>query len=83
MASSLEKGIAGESIPTRAEARHESGTAVVISTSDSLTPTAVIETHTTLPRPGGIYREYLPQEKLNEIPYLKQMQASRIRIREP
>jgi len=38
-----------------------------------VTPTVVIETHTTLPRPKGIYWEYLPQEKLDEIPYLKQI----------
>jgi 5-formyltetrahydrofolate cyclo-ligase len=36
-----------------------------------VTPTAVIETHTTLPRPKGIYWEYLNQEKLDAIPYLK------------
>ena len=38
-----------------------------------VTPTAVIETHTTLPRPKGIYWEYLPEEKLNAIPYLKKL----------
>jgi|SRR5437867_11968875 len=38
-----------------------------------VTPTLVIETHTTLPRPKGIYWEYLPEEKIDAIPYLKRM----------
>lgn len=36
-----------------------------------VTPTRVIETHTPLPRPKGIYWEYLTKEKIDEIPYLK------------
>jgi 5-formyltetrahydrofolate cyclo-ligase len=38
-----------------------------------VTPTRVIETRTTLPRPKGIYWEYLSKEKLAAIPYLKQL----------
>jgi 5-formyltetrahydrofolate cyclo-ligase len=37
-----------------------------------VTPTKVIQTHTKLPRPTGIYWEYLTKEKLDGIPYLKQ-----------
>src|SRR5262249_561238 len=36
-----------------------------------VTPTRVIQTHTQLPRPKGIYWDYLPKEKIDEIPYLK------------
>jgi 5-formyltetrahydrofolate cyclo-ligase len=36
-----------------------------------VTPTRVIETHTKLPRPRGIYWEYLTQEQIEAIPYLK------------
>jgi len=36
-----------------------------------VTPTRVIETHTKLPRPRGIYWEYLTQEQIDAIPYLK------------
>jgi 5-formyltetrahydrofolate cyclo-ligase len=36
-----------------------------------VTPTEVIETRTTLARPKGIYWEYLTEEKLAAIPYLK------------
>lgn len=42
-----------------------------------VTPTAVIETDTTLPRPKGIYWEYLPEEKIDEIPYLEQVRRNR------
>lgn len=35
-----------------------------------LTPEGVIETHTKLERPGGIYWELLPQEKIEAIPIL-------------
>ena len=38
-----------------------------------VTPTTVIETHTRLPRPEGIYWEYLTQEQIDSIPYLKQL----------
>jgi len=38
-----------------------------------VTPTAVIETHTQLPRPKGIYWEYLTQNQIDSIPYLKQL----------
>ena len=38
-----------------------------------VTPTTVIETHTKLLRPRGIYWEYLTQEKIEAIPYLKQL----------
>src|SRR5262245_5670133 len=41
-----------------------------------VTPTRVIETHTKSPRPKGIYWEYLPEEKLNTIPYLAHFRAS-------
>jgi 5-formyltetrahydrofolate cyclo-ligase len=37
-----------------------------------VTPSAVIETHTKLPRPKGIYWQSLTQEKIDAIPYLKQ-----------
>jgi 5-formyltetrahydrofolate cyclo-ligase len=43
-----------------------------------VTPTVVIETHTMLPRPVGIYWEYLTEERLDAIPYLKQLRASNI-----
>ena len=36
-----------------------------------VTPTKVIQTHTKLPRPTGIYWEHLTKEKLDGIPYLK------------
>jgi len=38
-----------------------------------ITPTKVIETHTKLARPKGIYWEYLTDEKIDAIPYLKQL----------
>ena len=38
-----------------------------------ITPTKVIETHTKLPRPKGIYWEYLTKEKIEAIPCLKQV----------
>ncbi len=38
-----------------------------------VTPNGVIETHTRLPRPKGIYWEYLSQEQIDSIPYLKQL----------
>jgi 5-formyltetrahydrofolate cyclo-ligase len=41
-----------------------------------VTPTSVIDTHTKLPRPKGIYWEYLTEEKIVAIPYLKQLHAS-------
>ena len=44
-----------------------------------VTPTAVIETHTRLPRPKGIYWESLTKDKLDGIPYLKQLQSSSVR----
>jgi 5-formyltetrahydrofolate cyclo-ligase len=43
-----------------------------------VTPTRVIHTHTQLPRPRGIYWDYLTNEKIDEIPYLKQMRPSKI-----
>ena len=39
-----------------------------------VTPTRIIETRTKLPRPTGIYWEYLPKEKIEAIPYLKELQ---------
>jgi len=38
-----------------------------------VTPDEVIETHTTLPRPKGIYWEYLTPEQIESIPVLQQM----------
>ena len=37
-----------------------------------VTPTSVIQTHTRLPRPKGIYWEYLTKEKIDAIPFLRQ-----------
>ena len=44
-----------------------------------VTPTRVILTHTQLQRPKGIYWDYLPKEKIDEIPYLKQLRFSKIK----
>jgi len=44
-----------------------------------VTPTRVIHTHTELPRPRGIYWNYLTNEKIDEIPYLKQLRLSKIK----
>src|SRR5262249_10419938 len=44
-----------------------------------VTPTRVIHTHTQLPRPRGIYWDYLTNEKIDEIPYLKQLRLSKIK----
>jgi 5-formyltetrahydrofolate cyclo-ligase len=41
------------------------------------TPTSVIETHTRLPRPKGIYWEYLSNEQIDAIPYVKQLRSSK------
>jgi 5-formyltetrahydrofolate cyclo-ligase len=41
-----------------------------------VTPTALIETHTRLPRPKGIYWEYLTKDQIDAIPYLKQLRTS-------
>jgi 5-formyltetrahydrofolate cyclo-ligase len=41
------------------------------------TPTSIIETHTRLSRPRGIYWEYLSNEQIDAIPYLKQLHSSR------
>jgi len=41
------------------------------------TPTSVIETHTRLPRPKGIYWEYLSIEQIDAIPYVKQLRSSK------
>ena len=38
-----------------------------------VTPTSVIETHTRLPRPKGIYWEYLSTDQTEAIPYLRQL----------
>jgi 5-formyltetrahydrofolate cyclo-ligase len=38
-----------------------------------VTPTWVIETHTRLPKPKGIYWEYLSPEQIEAIPYLRQL----------
>jgi 5-formyltetrahydrofolate cyclo-ligase len=38
-----------------------------------VTPTGVIETQTKLPRPAGIYWDDLTKDKIDAIPYLKQM----------
>jgi 5-formyltetrahydrofolate cyclo-ligase len=38
-----------------------------------ITPTKVIETRTKLPRPKGVYWEYLTDEQIDAIPYLKQI----------
>jgi 5-formyltetrahydrofolate cyclo-ligase len=43
-----------------------------------VTPTILIETHTHLPRPKGIYWEYLTDEQINAIPYLKHLRSSDI-----
>ena len=43
-----------------------------------VTPTRVIQTHTQLPKPKGIYWDYLTNERIDEIPYLKQMRPSKI-----
>jgi 5-formyltetrahydrofolate cyclo-ligase len=40
-----------------------------------VTPTKVIETHTRLRRPKGIYWEYLTNEQVDAIPYLKQLRC--------
>jgi len=37
------------------------------------TPTSVVATHTRLPRPKGIYWEYLSNEQIDAIPYVKQL----------
>src|SRR5215831_11963406 len=42
-----------------------------------ITPTKVIVTRTKLPRPEGIYWEYLPEEKIEAIPYLKALRPSK------
>jgi len=44
-----------------------------------VTPTRVIQTRTQLPRPKGIYWDYLTNEKIDEIPYLKQLHSSNIK----
>jgi 5-formyltetrahydrofolate cyclo-ligase len=41
-----------------------------------VTPTVVIETHTRLRRPKGIYWEFLTKEQINAIPYLKRLRSS-------
>jgi 5-formyltetrahydrofolate cyclo-ligase len=38
-----------------------------------VTPTRVIQTHTKMPRPKGIYWDDLPAEKIDAIPYLKKL----------
>jgi 5-formyltetrahydrofolate cyclo-ligase len=38
-----------------------------------ITPTRIIETQTQLPRPRGIYWEYLTEEQIDAIPYLKHL----------
>ena len=43
-----------------------------------VTPTAVIETHTGLLRPKGIYWEYLTKDQLDAIPYLNQLRSSNV-----
>jgi hypothetical protein len=40
-----------------------------------VTPQEVIETHTSLPRPQGIYWKLLPQEKMEAMPALRAMAA--------
>jgi 5-formyltetrahydrofolate cyclo-ligase len=42
-----------------------------------VTPTAVIETHTKIPRPKGIYWDYLTEQQLAAIPYLDRLRATR------
>jgi 5-formyltetrahydrofolate cyclo-ligase len=44
-----------------------------------ITPTKVIATRTKLPRPEGIYWDYLPEEKIAAIPYLKALRSSKTR----
>jgi 5-formyltetrahydrofolate cyclo-ligase len=44
-----------------------------------VTPTRVIQTHTQLRRPQGIYWDYLIKEKVDGIPYLKKLQSSKIK----
>jgi 5-formyltetrahydrofolate cyclo-ligase len=41
-----------------------------------VTPNSVIETHTRLRRPKGIYWKYLNDEKIDAIPYLKALRAA-------
>jgi 5-formyltetrahydrofolate cyclo-ligase len=41
-----------------------------------VTPTAVVETDTRLPRPKGIYWEYLTKDQIDAIPYLKELRLS-------
>jgi 5-formyltetrahydrofolate cyclo-ligase len=41
-----------------------------------ITPAKVIETRTKLPRPRGLYWEYLAKEQINAIPRLKQLRSS-------
>jgi 5-formyltetrahydrofolate cyclo-ligase len=41
-----------------------------------VTPTAVLETDTRLPRPKGIYWEYLTKDQIDAIPYLKELRLS-------
>ncbi len=40
-----------------------------------VTPSAVIETHTKVPRPKGIYWQYLTKDQIDAIPYLKQLRS--------
>lgn len=40
-----------------------------------VTPEQVIETHTSLPRPEGIYWKLLPSEKIEAIPAIREMAA--------
>jgi 5-formyltetrahydrofolate cyclo-ligase len=43
-----------------------------------VTPAAVIETRTRLPRPKGIYWESLTKEQIAAIPYLSELRSSRV-----
>jgi 5-formyltetrahydrofolate cyclo-ligase len=44
----------------------------------AITPTRVIETHTQLPRPEGIYWEHLTEEQIGAIPYLQQLRLRNV-----
>jgi 5-formyltetrahydrofolate cyclo-ligase len=43
-----------------------------------VTPSEVIKTQTNLPRPKGIYWQYLAKEKIEAIPYLKTLRRAKI-----
>jgi 5-formyltetrahydrofolate cyclo-ligase len=44
----------------------------------AITPTRVVETRTNLPRPAGVYWEYLTGEQIDAIPYLRQLRSGHL-----